>query len=62
MDEDEEGMLSVLLGFVGLGDGRWSGCGCSGALTLRDLVALSLLAQGSSKTGLSIEGRMVEIY
>jgi hypothetical protein len=54
-------MSSVLLGLVGLGDGRWSESGCSRpALKLRDLVILSLLAQGSSRTGRSVDGRMAK--
>ncbi len=51
-DEDDEGMLSVLLELVGFGDGRWSEDRSRPAMMLRDRVALSLLAQGSSRTGL----------
>ena len=58
-DEDDEGILSVLLGLVGFGDGRWSEDRSRPAMMLRDLVVLSLLAQGSSRTGLSTEGRMI---
>ena len=56
-------MSSVLLGLVGLGDGRRSECDCSRpALKLRDLVILSLLAQGSSSTGRLADGRMVGVW
>ncbi len=58
-DEDDDGMLSVLLGLVGFGDGRWSEDRSRPAMMLRDRVVLSLLAHGSSRTGLSTEGRMI---
>jgi hypothetical protein len=63
IDEDEE-MLSVLLGLVNLGDGRWpDGCWCLSVwvpLLIRDVVDRNLLDSGSSKWGLSMNGRMIK--